>query len=149
MKLSSLLNQRLSILQQAQLANLAFAYVRLDDFSTRIARARLGGEVRLRHPTAETEQYSALLTALEGSQSVIDEHFTEEDIVDLADVIAFLTGDGELDLTFRLEDLADRFLQPLRARLKREGVVFDGINPAIGGSTTSDSAGQARLDEKT
>jgi hypothetical protein len=149
MKLSSLLNQRLSILQHAQLANLAFAYVLLDDFSTRIARARLGGEVRLRHPTAETEQYTALLTALEGSQSVIEEHFTEEDLVGFADVIAFLTGDGELDLTFRLEDLADRFLHPLRVRLERAGVVFDGINPAIDSPTPRDSAGQAHLDEKT
>mgnify|MGYP003350411490 CR=1 FL=1 len=41
MKLSFLLAQRQALLQQARLAHLAHAYDRLDDFTRRVARARL------------------------------------------------------------------------------------------------------------
>ncbi len=125
MKLSSLLAQRQSLLKQARLANLAYAHDRLGDFAARIARARLTGEVRLQQADPDHERYWAALTPLQGSQAVIEEHFTEDNLMDLADIIAYLTGVTDLDLTFRLEDLADRFLAPLRDRLEEAGVTFD------------------------
>ena len=125
MKLSNILAQRQALLRQARLANLAFAYQTLGRFAGRIARARIGGRVSLTQAAPDAERYWASLTALEGSQSVIEEHFTDEDIMDLADVISYLTAHETLDLTFRLEDLADTFLAPLRAELEQAGVAID------------------------
>ena len=149
MKLSSLLNQRRVLLQQAQLANLAFAYDRLSDFAGRIERARLTGEVRLQHPAVEGERYWSSLTALEGNQSVIEEHFTDEDIADFADIVAFASGKFDLDLTFRLEELVDRFLHPLRLQLKRVGVDLDQPESSSDDPSQSGHAGQTQLDEKS
>src|SRR3954463_8845707 len=125
MKLSNLLAQRQALLQQARLANLAFAYERLSVFTDRIAYARLSGEVRLQHLTVEGERALPTLTALQGSQAVIEEHFTEEDLIVLSDVIAYTTGESEIDISFRLEELVDRLLAPLRERLEQAGVLFD------------------------
>ena len=125
MKLSLLLTLRPALLRQAHLAGLAFAYWKLRDFATRIARAQLRGEVHLQQAEAEAGRYWASLTALEGSQSVIEEHFTDEDIMDLADLVAFVTGESHLDLTFRIEQLAERFVTPLRLQLELAGVVID------------------------
>jgi hypothetical protein len=124
MKLSFLLDQRQALLRQARLANLAFAFDRLGDFNTRIARARIRGEVRLQQAAPNAERFWASLTAQQGSQAVLDEHFTDEDLMDLADVIAYATGENEIDLTFRIEELGERFLDPLRARLQRAGVIL-------------------------
>ncbi|HEX2854860.1 MAG TPA: hypothetical protein VHO24_16625 [Opitutaceae bacterium] len=129
MKLSTLLTQRERLLQQSRLASLAFAYARLADFSARIARARLTGEVALRHAAPEMERYCASLTALEGRQSVIEEHFTDEDLMDLADVVGFLFGEREVERTFRLEEMAGTFLAPLRHELERSGVNIDAPPP--------------------
>jgi hypothetical protein len=148
MKLSSLLNQRRVLLQQAQLANLAFAYDRLSDFAGRIERGGLSGEVRLQHPVLEGERYWSSLTALEGNQSVIEEHFTDEDITDLADIVAFSSGKLELDINFRLEELAGRFLHPLRLHLKRAGVECDDAGTPSDDSSLNGQSGQARIDEK-
>lgn len=134
MKLSSLLAQRRALLQQTRLANLAFAYDRLSDFAGRIARARLAGDVRLQQAAPDAERYWASLTALHGSQSVIEEHFTDEDFMDLADVIAYATGGYDLDLTFRLDELVGRFLVPLRAQLEKSGIAIDREEPARVGS---------------
>ncbi len=149
MKLSALLNQRRVLLQQAQLANLAFAYDRLTDFVGRVERGGLSGEVRLQHPALEGERYWSSLTALEGNQSVIEEHFTDEDITDLADIVAFSSGKFELDITFPLEELAGRFLQPLRLHLKRAGVEFDEADTLHGDSSSTGQSGQAQLDGKS
>lgn len=149
MKLSALLNQRRVLLQQAQLANLAFAYDRLTDFAGRIERGGLSGEVRLQHPVLEGERYWSSLTALEGNQSVIEEHFTDEDITDLADIVAFSIGKFDLDMTFRLEELAGRFLQPLRLQLKRVGVDLDQPESSSDDPSPSGHAGQTQLDEKS
>ncbi|MEO6995041.1 MAG: hypothetical protein ABI273_15650, partial [Lacunisphaera sp.] len=124
------------------------AYDRLSDFVTRIERARLSGEVRLQHPSLEGERYWATLTALEGNQSVIEEHFTDEDITDFADIVAFSSAKFELDLTFRIEEVADRFLQPLRLHLKRAGVELDPAETLHDDSPSSGPSGQAQLDEK-
>jgi hypothetical protein len=125
MKLSSLLSLRETLLQQARLANLAFAYASLAGFAARVARSGLRGEVVLRSAAPEMERYGASLTALENHQSVIEEHFTDEDLSDLADVIAFLTGGQQIEATFRIEELASRFLKPLREELTRIGVALD------------------------
>lgn len=130
MKLSNILAQRQALLRQARLANLAFAYETLDRFATRIDRGRLGGYVCLKQAAPDAERYCASLTAIGGSQSVIEEHFTDEDIMDLADVISFTTGSESLDLTFRLEDLAEAFLAPLRAELEQAGVAIDPHVPS-------------------
>lgn len=124
-KLSTLLTQREALLQQARLANLAFAYTTLGEFAHRVARAGLAGRVTLRQAAPEEERYWASLTALDGNQSVIEEHFADEDIMDLADVIAFTTANEALELTFRLEEVGELFLAPLRAELARADVAID------------------------
>lgn len=132
MKLSLLLTLRPALLRQAQLAGLAFAYWKLREFATCIARARLRGEVNLQQAEAEAGRYWASLTALAGNQSVIEEHFTDEDIMDLADFIAFVTGESHLDLTFRIEQLAERFVTPLRLQLEQAGVIIDEEFQSVG-----------------
>lgn len=124
-KLSTLLRQRESLLRQARLANLAAAYQTLSDFAARIDRARLGGRVTLTHVAPEADRFWPTLIALDGSQSVIEEHFTDEDLLELADVVAFIAGHEVFPATFQLEGLADQFLAPLRTELAREGVVLD------------------------
>lgn len=125
MKLSLLLTLRPALLRQARLANLAFAYWKLSDFAGRIARARLRGEINLKQATPDAGRYWASLTALEGNQSVIEEHFSDEDLMDFADAIALTTGESNLDLTFRIEQLPERFLAPLRLKLEQGGVFID------------------------
>ncbi len=125
MKISQLLHQREALLRQSRLANLAYAYSQLASLVTRIAGARLHGKVCLQPADPGTEQYCPLLTALEGSQAVIEEHFTDENISELADLIFFLSGGEDADATFRLEDMAARFLTPLQRKLEQAGVEFE------------------------
>ena len=131
MKLSILLAQRDALLREARLANLAFAYAKLNDVVARIARAQLRGAVHLRQATPDAEPGWTPLTALEGNQSVIEEHFTDEDLIDLADALAFVTGERDLDATFRLEQLAERRLAPLRHQLKQAGIELDHDAPPV------------------
>ena len=147
MKLSSLLAQRRSLIKQAQLANLAFAYDRLSDFTKRIMRAQLSGKVRLKQAEPNAERYVTSLTAMNGSQAVIEEHFTDDDLMDLADVIAYVTSEYDIDLTFRLEELGIRFLVPLRAQLVHAGIVFDHEYPAPEESNSEGSTGFSRSEE--
>ena len=130
-KLSTLLHQRDALLQQARLANLAYAYQTLGDVAARIARAQLGGRVALAHAAPADERYCPTLTALEGSQSVIEEHFTEEDILELADTLAFVTGHTTGEVRFSLEDFGDQLVAPLRAELIRAGVRVDEATPGV------------------
>ncbi len=132
MKLSILLNRRPALLQQARLANLAFAYAKLDDFAGRVARARLTGEACLKPAAPDAGQFCAALVAINGRQSVIEEHFSDEDLMDLADVLAFVAGTGDAEFSFRLEELAEKFLAPLRDELDRAGVEFDRPLPSVG-----------------
>lgn len=132
MKLSLILTQRPALLQQVRLANLAFAYAKLSETAARIARARLRGSINLRRIAPDdAESGWTPLTALEGNQSVIEEHFTDEDLVDIADAIAFITGVSQLDLTFRIEELAENFVAPLRRELEQAGITFDHAAQAI------------------
>jgi len=122
MKLSQLLLQREAMLRQARLANLAFAYWHLDRLVARIAGAGLRGTVCLQPADPAVERLWPLLTALDGSQSVIEEHFTDENILELADLVGFVTGEEMVEATFRLEDMAAKYLQPLRHKLEQAGI---------------------------
>lgn len=140
MKLSYLISQRKALQGQAHLANLAFAYQQLDALVTRIDRARLKGLVRLEPCDPSAERYWPTLTALEGSQSVIEEHFTDELIADLADLLSFCTGQGGTPWDLRLEELGDKLLAPLRCELRRAGVQLEeprhtpsALNPSDSG----------------
>src|SRR5215217_7711161 len=106
-KLSTLLNRREALLRHARLANLAYAYKTLTEFAQRIDRGGLSGRVTLQHASADEERYWATLTAVDGHQSVIEEHFADADIMDLADMVAFVTRNEDLNITFRLDELAE------------------------------------------
>jgi hypothetical protein len=125
MKLSDLLHQREALLRQAHLANLAFAHERLGDFAARIARGRLRGPVSLKRADDDVGRPWPTLTALRGHQSVIEEHFSDEDIIDLVDVIAYALEVGEDEVVFDLAEVEVRFLQPVRLAMQEAGVQFD------------------------
>jgi len=131
MKLSQLLFQRDALQRQTRLANLAYAYRQLDNLVTRISAARLRGEVCLRPAEPDSERFWPTLTALEGSQSVIEEHFSDEGTMELADLISFITGRENAATTFRLEEMAARWLVPLQLRLERAGVEFEPQAPRL------------------
>ena len=130
-KLSTLLTERRALLQKVRLANLAFAYATLQQFSRCINRAQLTGRVTLKHASPQAERYWASLTALDMNQSIIEEHFSDEGVMELADVVSFLTGNEALEITFDLDDLSEMFLDPLRGELEREGIVIDRPNAEI------------------
>ena len=124
MKLSHLLAQRAELLKQVRLANLAYAYNALKQFAARVARAQLRGPVMLRPVSPDEERFCVTLTALEGSQSVIEEHFSDEDIVILGDVLGYATGHPTHELTFYIDQL-DGFVASLRADLQQADVAVD------------------------
>jgi hypothetical protein len=123
MNFHQLILQRDALLRQARLANAAYAHQRLGEFAARIARARLRGAVSLKPGDPAGDQPWPGLTALEGSQAVLAEHFLDEEVVELADILGFLGEDlpGE-GLPLRLEELGDRFLPPLRRELEAAGI---------------------------
>ena len=125
MKISELLATHRALLEQTRLANLAQAYATLCRFAARVRRTGLCGLVNLRQPNAAEERFWASLTALEGSQSVIEEHFRDEELMELADAVAFARGITNLDLTFRLEAMTALFVVPLEFALDQTGVVLD------------------------
>jgi hypothetical protein len=125
MKLSKLLSQRPDLLRQVRLANLAFAYHALAEFARRVHRAGLRGAVTLKPVDPDEDRFVATLTALECNQSMIEEHFTDEDILLFSDVIAFATGHPGFEVTFHLDQLTDDFIVPMRAELERAGVELD------------------------
>ncbi len=138
MKLSQLLQQREALLRRLQVANLAFVYSRLGRLAVRITGAGLRGPVRLQPADPAVERYWPVLTALEGSPSVIEEHFTDEDVLELADLVSFLTGEGWEETSFRLEDMTAIFLTPLKHQLERAGVEFDAGTPPMAGAQPRD-----------
>jgi hypothetical protein len=125
MKLSHLITQREALLRRTHLSNLAFAYRQLDTLIARLDRAQLRGLVCLQPRDPAADRYWPVLTALEGSQSVIEEHFTDGDVADLADLLTFGTGRDDAAVDFRLEELGKRFLAPLRSELLRAGVQLE------------------------
>ena len=128
MKLSTLISGRTELLRQAHLANLALAHETLLGFARRIERARLAGRVLLLPAAPEADRFCVTLTAIDGNQSVIEEHFADEELMELADVLAFTLDRraGEpREIAFRLEQFAESFLAPLRAELVQAGVALD------------------------
>ncbi len=126
MKISKLLASRQALLRQTQLANTAYAYDTLQRFATRIANANLKGLVRLRPADPTDDCFWASLTALEGSQSVLEEHFSDQDLIELAEVMAFANDGDFSELTFHIEDLGETYAVPLRLLLEQSGVTIDG-----------------------
>lgn len=125
MKISELLATRQALLRQTQLANLAFAYQTLQRFAARIAQANLRGLVRLRPADPADECFWATLTALEGNQSVIEEHFADHELIELAEALELATEGEFTALDFRLEEMGDQFMPPIRHILTQAGVVLD------------------------
>ncbi len=125
MNFQQLLQQREALQRQARLANLAYAYDRLGVYGTRIAQAGLRGTATLRLADPDAEQPWPALLALNGSQAVIEEHFTEEDIAELADIVAFLTEDDRRVIVFGWEELTARLQTELRAELEASGAAPD------------------------
>lgn len=123
MNFHQLLQQRADLLRQARLANAAFAYQRLGDFVARLNRAQLHGLVALWPGEPAGEQPWPALTALEDSQVAIEEHFLDEDIVELVGILDFLGEDVHTGgLTFRLEELESVYLPQLRRELEAAGI---------------------------
>jgi hypothetical protein len=123
MKFDDLLNYRDELVRHARLANVAYAYQWLTDFSARVAHSGLQGEVVLRAADAEGNPQRASLTAVNFSQAVVQEHFLEAEIAELAAVLAFVHNGGVVvALRFRLEEVAARFLPALRRELEESEV---------------------------
>lgn len=125
MKLSQLLATRHILLRQAHLASLAHAYHALQRLAARVTAARLHGLVRLQAADPAAERYWPTLTALAGNQSVIEEQFSDHDILELADAVALAIAANYDELDFQLEDLAEKFVAPLRRALEQAGVAVD------------------------
>ena len=125
MNLSELLKSRQGLLRQAHLANLAFSYTALQRFAERVENARIHGRVRLKPTGDDDEATPASLTALDGNQSVIEEHFADEDIHHMADSIAFAIETPFSEIEFNLRDLSEKFAATLRHELHEAGVVID------------------------
>lgn len=132
MKLSQLMAERPALLRRVRLANLAFSYQALCDFAARVERAGLRGRVALKPVNPEEEVYCVTLTALEASQSVIEEHFSDEDLVVLADILGYATGHPTHELTFYIDQL-DEFAHQLRQDLEQAGVTLDAPSSPVGG----------------
>lgn len=139
-KLCHLINARQHLLRCAHLANVAFAFQLLSGYATRIERARLSGLVNLKSAAADEETCWASLTALEGNQSLIEEHFTDEDLMDMTDAIAYITASDVVDLTFQIQHFADMFVTPVRAVLEQSGISVDAESCELEESSSSDLA---------
>ncbi len=121
MTLHQLLQQRKALLRQNRLANAAFTYCELGKFAARIARGKLRGQVTLHLADPAAQRAWPTLVADEGSPAVLEEHFVDTDILDLADLLAFASGGGQASFTFRLEELDSRFRSALRQELEDAG----------------------------
>ncbi len=131
MNFHHLLHQRTALLRQARLANLAFAWQRLDDWTQRIARARLRGEVTLQLADPAGDRAWPQLLARTGSQAVLEEHFIDEDIVELADILVFLAEDPQAtEFSFQLEELGARFMPAIQHELTEAGVLVRQSAPS-------------------
>jgi len=124
MKYHDLLNYRDELLRASRLANLAYAHQWLRDFSRRIERAGLSGEVTLRGPHAESGRRHAELIATDFSQSVVEEHFLPEEIAELHTVLASVhEANVILEAHFRLEEISRLYVPALRRVLEMAEVL--------------------------
>ncbi|HRE84460.1 MAG TPA: hypothetical protein PLN52_25685 [Opitutaceae bacterium] len=123
MKLNHLLQQRSLLLRQTRLANVAFVFTELGRFADRIARGQLRGQTTVYLADPDAQRAWPTWVAEEGSQSVLDEHFVDQDILDLADLLIFTAAhDPQKSFTFRLEEFEARFRSALRRELQAAGV---------------------------
>lgn len=126
MHFHTLLSGRPDILRQAHLANLALAFATLRDFAGRLARTPLTGRAVLHPPRPDDDRPWATLVAVDSSQSIVEEHFTDQDLLDLSDVLQFTLGQPAgtppAEIAFRFESFAAQFVAPVRAELRRSGV---------------------------
>lgn len=141
MKLSKLLATRQSLLRQAHLAAQAHAFATTLRLADRIDAARLRGPVRLQPADPADERYWPTLTALAGSQAVLEEHFSDEDLVDLADAAVLALENEFSEFDFQLEDLAENIVAPLRAALEEAGVAIDTLPRAQPDAATGNNDG--------
>jgi hypothetical protein len=125
MNFSKLLSSRQSILRQAHLANLAFSYFTICRLADRAAKAGLTHRVKLRATNVGEEIVPASLIALSGNQSVIEEHFSDEDVLQLADSIEFAMEGPFAEVEFNFDDLVTAYAISLRVALERNGVALD------------------------
>lgn len=111
---------------------MAYAYTTLMASAAVARRAQLSGLVRLQQPDEKEERYWASLTALSGSQAVLDEHFSDDDVAAMADAVAFASpGVNLLDVTFPIEHLESEYIAPLAMALERAGVQLERSNLEI------------------
>lgn len=125
MKLSYLISQRKTLLLRTHLANLAYLYLQLETLASRLNGAQLRGLVRLQPRDPSAERYWPILAAIDGNQSVIEEHFTDANIADLADAMAFNGCREDESTDFRLEELEKVLLNPIRNELIKSGVQLE------------------------
>ncbi len=125
MKLSDLIASRPLILRQAALAHTAAAWSTLQHLSDRIASAGLRGTVHLSQGDPAGESPLPVLASDELRPSVLEEHFTEDDVFALAEALAFATDTDRLDLTFALQTLGETYAPALQQALEKAGVVLD------------------------
>lgn len=131
MEMHHLLRQRSALLRRTRLANVAYVYAELGVFAGRIDRGNLRGAVTLHPADPAAGRAWPGLVAEEGSQAVLDEHFLEEELLDLADLLAFATGtEAGRPIAFRLEEFERRFRYPLRQELKGAGIELPGGKPS-------------------
>lgn len=123
MNIRHLLQQRSQLLRQTRLANVAYAYARLEDFGARIARAGLRGTATLHPADPSVDRLLPELASSEIPESCLEEHFLDEDLAELADLLAFVCEDRQPTAhTFRVERLAEQLRPGLRAELEAAGV---------------------------
>lgn len=124
MTYKELLEHRDELLRVAKLANIAHAHFWLGGFADRVERARLRGEVVLRGPDLEEGRIEPELVAVDFNQSVIEEHFQDEEIRELHTVLSFV-HDAEriMEARFRLEAVGELYLPAIRRVLVVMGVL--------------------------
>jgi hypothetical protein len=123
MKLHHLLQQRSALLRQTRLANAAFVFAELGRFAERIARGKLRGQVTFFLADPDNQRPWPSFVAEEGSQAVLEEHFIDRDILELADLLSFaVADDAQTSFTFRLEEFESRFRSSLREELECAGI---------------------------
>lgn len=142
MNFSRLLLQRDALLRQARLADLAFAHERLADYARRIERARLRGSVALLPADPAAERFWPCLSAAHAAPAVLDEHFLDEDVAELEEILRFLQAEGiEVGLEFDFAAVAGLLLPIVRRELTRAGVT----PPASAGAASDATSGPAAL----
>lgn len=129
MNLSKLLSRRESLRRQTYLANLGFAYLQLCEFELRFQRARLRGLARVSGCRPEEERYCATFTVEGCSPAVIEEHFTDTQVFELAEVLAFVQPQHGTEFSFSVERFGAQVIAPVRRELEAAGIAVDSLPP--------------------